>query len=1007
MRPVVWVAGAILLGVARAETALPAPGFHVRSWHIEDGLPDGTVTALAQTPDGYLWVGSRKGLVRFDGVRFTRISGMGAMNLVDPYITGLLAAPDGTLWITSQSGWVIQFIQGEFRIRHTPVSPPAIPAAAPPTDEPRWFAFSPLARDAEGNIWAISGTNTLLRFADPTAPGTMVLDGLSSGAVLGCWSDRTGEIWVLQDSMAGVFQDGHWLPVPLDDSLAANPPIAAPGREQGLWFVLAGAAPLEYYARRRTPDGWEDPPILLPPTPDTDLTAVSALLEDRAGRLWVSAWWAGVHVRQPAGWWHPIQTEGPLAKCVATCLLEDQQGAVWVGTIGEGLHQVVPQTVSTIPLPLDSADGWITTVCAGQDGTVWMGTDGKGVYRWKSGDLAHFGVADGLPSEHVHSVLEDAQTNLWVGTSAGLAVRRGSGFLPLAGMDAQVLALFDDRFGNLWIGTQTGLWRLDGGSNRTALPMAGGRDLEVRGFAEDRAGRIWIAALGSGLWRAEGERVVLAEFQSQLGRADVRSVFGDTAGALWIGTLYGGLFRWDGTRLRQFSMADGLPDDSIMSITPDDAGNLWMSSHNGIFGYARRSLAEYVPKQSPPLLSWHLGLADGLANRGCSGGGQPVAARSPDGRLWVANMVGAATFDPANITRERPTPKVLVESVFADGVELVPGGKGFRARTRTRRFDFHYTAPDLAAARRLSFRYRLEGLDRDWVEAGRTRSAAYSRLPPGMYRFHVMVGGSDGQWHESGQALALQIVPRFWELRWVQWLAVAGLLSLLGGILAWNQRRQLQLRLERLELRHAVEKERGRIARDIHDDLGARLTEIVLMSDPQHAEFAEPSRIRPHLERICGKTRSVLQTLSQIVWTVNPRNDSLPKLLDYCCVLSEELCEASGIRCWHDTPAVVPELPLKVGVRHDLILAVKEALHNVLKHAGATEVWLRLTVDPHRLQIRLEDNGRGFVLNQAGPLGNGLRNMRERLHELGGQAAIDTAPGQGTRVTFVLPFKAG
>ena len=266
--------------------------------------------------------------------------------------------------------------------------------------------------------------------------------------------------------------------------------------------------------------------------------------------------------------------------------------------------------------------------------------------------------------------------------------------------------------------------------------------------------------------------------------------------------------------MKHYTMADGLPDDSIISLTEDGQGNLWISSDNGIFGCSRRSLAEYEHGKSPPLLCWRLGPADGLANRGCSGGGQPVASRAPDGRIWVANMAGAASFDPSAVTRGHTAPNLCIEAVTADGVEMAPSATGFQAPTGVRRFEFRYTAPDLAAAHSLRFRYKLEGLDRDWVDAGTARSAPYSKLPPGDYRFRVMVGGSDGQWHESGRPIALRVVPRFYELRWVQVLAGAVLISAIGAGIAWNQRRKLKLRLERLEMQHAVEKERARIARD-------------------------------------------------------------------------------------------------------------------------------------------------------------------------------------------------
>jgi signal transduction histidine kinase len=205
-------------------------------------------------------------------------------------------------------------------------------------------------------------------------------------------------------------------------------------------------------------------------------------------------------------------------------------------------------------------------------------------------------------------------------------------------------------------------------------------------------------------------------------------------------------------------------------------------------------------------------------------------------------------------------------------------------------------------------------------------------------------------------------------------------------------------------MQHAVEQERTRIARDIHDDLGTSLTEIAFMSDPEHIELAEPARVKPHLERVSGKARAVVQALNEIVWAVNPRNDNLPKLLDYLCTFSEELCESAGVRCWHEVPTGLPELPLPVDFRHGLLLAVKEALNNALKHSGAKEIWLRVGVEPGALSIVVEDNGRGFDFAGDSSAGNGLRHLRERLAELGGSAQVTSLPGQGTKVCLHAPL---
>jgi signal transduction histidine kinase/ligand-binding sensor domain-containing protein len=705
----------------------------------------------------------------------------------------------------------------------------------------------------------------------------------------------------------------------------------------------------------------------------------------------------------PKGTWQAVREQGALAKCVVTCLLEDRQRAVWVGTIGEGLHQVIPRRVEMALLPPEASSAALTGVCPSSDGSLWLATSGKGICRWRDGQWIRYGLPEGLPSEDITSITQDAHGEIWAGTSLGVARLQESHFVVVPALGGSTLAFFNDREGKLWLGNSSQLVCLRDGTNLTTYSAFDRRTLDIRGIAEDQGGMIWVAAFRSGLWQVQGAELVPVGARIGLSRSDVRSALCDDEGVLWIGTLYGGLFRWDGKRLQHYLMLDGFPDDSIIGLHTDNAGILWMSSNNGIFGCSRRNLADYERGKSPKLSCWQLGLAEGLANRGCSGGGQPVIAGAADGRLWVANMVGAAGFQPALITGQRTPVNILVESVLADGVELPRQDTGFRASTSSRRFEIRYTVPELGSPKLLHFRHRLDGLDPDWVDAGAERSASYSKLLPGNYRFRVMVSGGDGQWHEKSQPLAFEVIPQIWERRWLQVLALTLFISGIGASIARSQRKKLQLRLERLEMQHAVEKERIRIARDIHDQLGAGLTQIAMMSESRQVEPGNPQRLREQMTRIAEKARSAAQALNQIVWALNPGNDNLPQLLDHLCMFSEELCESAGLRCWHEVPTGLAAAPLPVEFRHSMVLAVREALNNVIKHASATEAWLRVSLAANLLRIEIEDNGRGFDM-AAQVSGNGLSNLRARLEQLGGHAEIHSRIGKGTRVVLTARF---
>ncbi len=320
-----------------------------------------------------------------------------------------------------------------------------------------------------------------------------------------------------------------------------------------------------------------------------------------------------------------------------------------------------------------------------------------------------------------------------------------------------------------------------------------------------------------------------------------------------------------------------------------------------------------------------------------------------------------------------------------------------RAPSATRRFEFHFTAPELASPGVLRFRHKLEGMDPNWVEAGAQRVAYYSQLPPGPYRFRLMVGGTDGQWHDSKEALMLQIVPRWWELGWVQVLGGALLVGGVAGGIALNERRKVRRKLERLEMQQTLESERRRIARDLHDDLGARLTEIVLVGELGKRGEQTTSALQSQVRNMTQGVRELVAAMEEIVWTVNPKNDSLASLAAYLCDHTERFLTAAQLSCRLDVLMDPPPLPISAQVRHNLLLSVKEAMNNAARHARASTVWLRFHLEGDSMRVVVEDDGCGFDLRAPGRRsGNGLQNMRSRIETIGGSTEIKSEPGKGT-----------
>ena len=436
---------------------------------------------------------------------------------------------------------------------------------------------------------------------------------------------------------------------------------------------------------------------------------------------------------------------------------------------------------------------------------------------------------------------------------------------------------------------------------------------------------------------------------------------------------------------------------------------LWIGSVNGIFGCTKRALESFVPGKSPPLPGWHLSVAEGMEDRFCCGVGEPVVARSADGRLWFPNQRALAVFDPAQVAhRATPPSSPLVEEVWADGLSRALNDPDkMRLQSGVRRIEFHYTLPNFQVPERLRFRYRLAGYDPDWVEAQQRRVAYYGQLPPGLYRFQVMAGGPDGGWREAGAGLRVEVVPRFWERRLVQVLAGALLVGGFLGVARIRASAKLRRRLQQLEAQQALENERRRIAEDIHDDLGSSLTRIAWLGELAAADKAAPAKVEAHTRKIAHHARQMVKSMDEIVWAVNPRNDTLHSLVQYVTYHANETCEPTPLNCRLEVPPDLPPLALSSDARHDLFLAVKEGLNNTLKHAAATEARIRFAAVDSVLTVVVEDNGRGFdpLLQRPGRQGHGLPNLRRRIEGLGGTFCCDSAPGRGTRLSFVVKLR--
>lgn len=972
-----WVI--FLFCAAFCSTATP---WFARVWQVDDGLPGDNVTGVVQARDGYLWLATQSGLARFDGVRLQRIPMPEGRPF--PIIRAMLLDGEQRLWLAGENGLAICYSAESTRLFTA-------------TNGLSRFQPVEMALDGDGAVWITYVDGSVCRIAGETVTRFGKEHGLPASGVCSVTSDSRGRLWYAKAGQVGMFRDERFVALSKLDERYIQVQGA---RDGGIW-VCAGDRLFKY-------DEGREPVELGRIIVDSGLVRPAAIYEDEAGAVWVGTTTLGLF-RHDGTNFNRIQTSHGRIRTIA----QDREGSIWVGTDGGGLNRLRQQVVDvqgkeagvpfdTVRSVCEGPDGalWVVVqngevamhdgsewktisatpawpggqaTCVARDaaGVVWVGTYSRGVYRWRDGEFTAVRRADGLASSSIRSMLADSRGNLWIAFTASNALQRFR----------------------------------DGEFESFPLP-AGSR--AVRAMTEAPDGSIWMANLDAQLLRVKDGEVIDETRRTDEPRRPIRCLAATPDGSLWIGYSSGGIGRLTNGEFTRIGTEHGLQDEAICSLMPDERGWMWIGSDHGIFRVSQKELTDVADGRAAMVRSVGYGEDDGLPSLQAYYGYSPGAARCRDGRILIPTHSGLAIVHPGRVQANPVPPPVIIETIMVDNHVIAPG-RGDDALVLPpghRKLEVTFTAPTFVKPRRVSFRYRLDGWDDEWVEAGEQRHAVYSRLPAGKYEFRIAAGNNAGQWNEP-VSFGFTVEPFFWQTWWFRLASILAFTGVVIAVARYLSFRRLRVKLRRLESENALQLERARIAQDIHDDLGARMTQISLLAEMTQQALREPDKAAEHVAQIAGMSRQGIKSLDEIVWAVNPGNDTVQDLLDYAGQYAVDFLQAAGIRCRVDFPAASQPGDLSADVRHGLFLAVKEALHNVVKHAGATEVRLRVSVDGQTLRWSIEDNGRGFEQPPSDALADGLRNMRQRLSALGGTCAVNSQAGNGTRIEFAVPWHGG
>jgi signal transduction histidine kinase/ligand-binding sensor domain-containing protein len=971
------------------------------AWRIRDGFTRGVINAITQTPDGYLWLGTEFGLLRFDGVRKVPWPHPD-QPLPSDTIIHLLTARDGTLWISTLKG-LASWKDGKL-------------ITYPETAGRR---TGPLLEDRDGTIWVgwfstPQGNLCSIQKATVRCYGQ---DGSLGKGVFSLHQDRSGNLWAATSNGLWRWAPGPpkflWLSLP-----GVNQPYLGIDQPEGGALLIGTGKGL-----RRIVEG----KVQEYPLPGIrEQFNVRALFRDREDSVWIASRERGLmHLHE--GKTDVFTRADGLSGDNVTGIYEDREGNIWVRTI-EGLDRFREFAASAMPVNSGMASAAVSSVLGDRDGSVWVATS-QGLGRWNGGltiyrkpgsrlpqrdthpqEVREIAVG-GLPDNAMHSLFQDSQGRIWVSTFSGAGYLENDRFFSVSGIPrGYVRAFAEDRDGNLWLAhADAGLLRLSARKVVDQIPWSrlGRLDYAVALAADPSRGGLWVGFNLDGVVYFEGGEVRESYAAGQgLGEGRLGSLWLDRD-ALWAGT-EGGLSRLKDGRIATLTRKNGLPCDGVYSVMEDNRHVLWLLTACGIVhierseidGWTTAVVKDTAAKPTIHATVWDI--PDGAITSSLAGGFSPRGAKSPDGKLWFASGGVANIIDPFHLPANKLRPPVHVEAVRIDGKEVALS-EGLELSHSTRDIEIDYTALSLVIPERVRFKYKLEGEDSDWQDVDTRRQAYYHNLSPKKYRFRVMACNNDGVWNEAGATWNFTVVPAYYQTRWFQALCVIA-----AGVLTWAlyrlRLRQMSARINLLYNERLAE--RTRIARDLHDTLLQSLAGVSLQlhgiaKTAAKAPEKTPSqvdKIRQQVDATFREARSKVYNLRSPALEGQGLTEALSDFVERLRPMATARCT---LNVTGEPVLCTPE------IEEELLRIAQEAANNANRHAGANEIRIALEYSGRSLKLSISDDGCGFRLEEGLAKNGhwGLKNMPERAAQIRGKCIITSSPGHGTQVEVHVPLR--
>ncbi len=963
-------------------------------WTAENGMPQNIVRGLAQTPDGYLWIATFDGVARFDGVHFTVFNKSNTPGIESNRFVTMAQGQDGDLWLTTEGGGITRYHHGSFHPYHA-------------EDGIAAKSMHDITTDSAGKVWMLSG-ESILQWNGATGGWIDVTPNLLRMRYAPLGWNRAG-FWGVDSTGLHIFSRGRFVTYAL--------PVWMPARS--IWAVAVdenGAVWIESSDERQAviPSGKH----VAEPVDREHPHPIS--YRDARGQIWT------VRVEKRLTRFLDFESSGQAASLPVAWLQEDREGNLWVGTEGAGLYRLQQQSIDVYSKAQGLIGSNIYPILQDRAGAIWVGAWPSGLSRFSGGRFENFTTAQGLPGQLVSAIAQDHEGNLWVATQGNLAIFRDGTFHEASGIvlpqHSNVQAIFEDRGGTIWIGTSNGLVLYRDGRSRTLTTQDGLATDDVRTIIESRSGDIWLGGYGGLTLERNGQFTHWTE-RDGLPSNNIRAIYEDGDGTIWIGTYDGGLGRFKDGRFTRYSEHDGLFNNGVFQILEDGRGNLWMSSNRGIYRVSKQELNAFAEGKLSSITSVAYGKTDGMLSEECNGGLWPAGVRARDGKLWFPTQDGVAVIDPGAVPINPEPPPVLIEATLIDRAPAGIDGP-LKITPGKENLEIAYTALSFIHPEQIRFRYMLEGLDSDWVDAGNRRTAYYSHLPPATYTFRVIARNSDGVWNRTGKSLVIEVLAPFYRTWWFIALEIFTVAALIAAAVRYRlselQREQAMQKAFSQQLIALQEKERQRIAAELHDSLGQRLVMINNLALFSMRSGKNKSGDKPGLdkeaigafEEISAETTQAIQETREISYNLRPFQLDRLGLTKAVEGILRSVAVASGIQIASQLENIDDVFP--EDLRINFYRIVQESLSNMMRHAQATEAEVRIAREPGRMILSIRDNGIGFApasrstrtwKSGTGKNGFGLAGISERAHLLGGSFRVRSAPGEGTEL--IVEFQLG